>query len=576
MKRLLLVISVLAMLVLPVAATNLNFQNPGDMNSILLSPWCDSGATACGVTSLSFVESTTGGNNYYNVSGNKGAAARILVLAVNPSPSVETYAAATLVGVQSSSVASVTLLDANRNLMWRADTGGAPGAGRYEMKIVGGTATAYANGVPYSVNNTMTINPSYIGFGAAVGLTDANTYGRWDDYVYGASENKYVLGLPETNAFVVLDDVTSDGSDGLYNVTSGTQVDANYMYGTWSRGNLSTPLTNESIQLVNYQTGAVYATNYTGTAYTGTVKINIKTSLIDANAPGGWYALTIPGTSAYSNQILKRSNGASVTWDRDTYSTGDTGTVITVVADGGYWDTTTYDYKLGVMDIYGVFHGANTTVTTQTQTITHDWAETDNPGVYYAILFATKDDGTQYIFGLDYAELDSVFSLSGYVNDAQTGLTLSGANLNFTQGATIVDTTSGIDGNYSATGFATGAPLVVNATATNYVQYVYSFTPLAAKSVSMNVSLVPASPTLSGLGIGGVARDVIYGRPIQDAFVTVTNTTTAEEYIKTTSMTGWYLCDEGASCFLQTKTPYSVWGNKTGYANSTVYSAVTA
>jgi hypothetical protein len=112
-----------------------------------------------------------------------------------------------------------------------------------------------------------------------------------------------------------------------------------------------------------------------------------------------------------------------------------------------------------------------------------------------------------------------------------------------------------------------------------------TFVPLATKTIYLNISLNSTSPVYTGLGIGGIARDGIfsggvisngYGRPISGATVYLKNTTSGELYTKTTNNAGWYLCDEGASCFLTTKRPYNVWGQKLGYSNSPNYTVVAA
>jgi hypothetical protein len=291
----------------------------------------------------------------------------------------------------------------------------------------------------------------------------------------------------------------------------------------------------------------------------------------------GLYAITIPGSGAYSNQIWYKSNGASVAWSSKTYSMQDVGSIITIVAAGDYWDTSTYAYSLGVMDVYGGWHGTNTSITTQTATVSHSWdAGTDSPGVYYAVLTATsRSTGVEYIIGFDYTELSSYVNFNGWVNNAQNGTVISGANVSMTQDGTVCNTLSAADGNYTCSGFSTGATWYVNATAADFRQYTFNTTPLAAKGVALNISLEPILPVLSGLAVGGCDRDTTYGRPIKDALVTVRNTTTGLYCYKTTSFTGWYLNDE-TDCAFQSKVPYDVWAYKIGYTNSTTEKAVTA
>jgi hypothetical protein len=193
----------------------------------------------------------------------------------------------------------------------------------------------------------------------------------------------------------------------------------------------------------------------------------------------------MPGTGAYSNVIVKKSNGATVSFNSDTFSTGDTATIITYVATGGYWDTSTFDYKLS---LYGLTTGyvENYTITSQSGSFTHSWESTDTPGVYYALLYATsKATGKESILGLDWATLSSYAGYSGYVNNAQTGLPIVGAFVNTTQDGVSGNSTSGFDGNWSSGSvFSTGAILTINASASGYIPYNYSWTPLAARTVT--------------------------------------------------------------------------------------------
>jgi protocatechuate 3,4-dioxygenase beta subunit len=204
--------------------------------------------------------------------------------------------------------------------------------------------------------------------------------------------------------------------------------------------------------------------------------------------------------------------------------------------------------------------------------------------VYYAVLIRTSGSNGDWM-NFDYAELNSYISFEGYVND-QDGNHLDGANVNISQNTVISDTTTIADGNYTASpGFYSGTSTLINVTKSGYTQYYASLIPMVAKTVPLNFTLVDSTPTSTGLGIGGVARDGIltgsvitfgYGRPISDATVYLVNTSNGESYTKTTNNAGYYLCDEGASCFLTTKRPYDVWGEKARYDNSPNYTAVAA
>jgi len=255
---------------------------------------------------------------------------------------------------------------------------------------------------------------------------------------------------------------------------------------------------------------------------------------------------------------------------------------MTYPIEGAYWDgANTYRVDIISGSTGDVIHTQG--ISLQSGTDTYEFTADNPQGVYYAVVIA--NDGTNDIWmGFDYAELNPYLTFAGYVND-ENGNVLSGANVNITQNSIITDSTTIADGNYTATGFYSGASTLLNITKTGYTQYYASLIPPVAKSISLNFTLVSSTPTYTGLGIGGVARDGVlagsaisfgYGRPISGATVHLVNASNGEHYTRTTNMAGYYLCDEGASCFLATKRPYDVWGEKLKYDNSPNYTAVAA
>ncbi len=577
MKRLLLLLA-LMLVVSPVVATRLNFQNPTDATKVTAF-----GHGNTSINSLSWSETTNGGNNnviiYYPTSGYGTGATFAL-----KDPYATTYAAATYTdcwGTLYCNRNGVFLYDANKNIMWHSTDHWSPSQyDRFEVKVNSGYAYWFVNGVLNETSTYLGANPSFIAFGTQIPW-EGGAYQRWDNYVYGDTEQKCIFGLPESDddKFIILDDFVNDANDGLFNTTSNTQADATNMYSTFGCGNASIDpplvLENQTVQLVNYDTGTVYWTGYTDGKYAGTLTVPIKTNRIDVAAPDGYYGLTIPGTLQYSNLILKRSQGATVAFDRDDYAVNDVAHVNWEVQTGDYWDTSHYTYRASLNDIYGV-EKYGITLTERTGTFDYTFVSTDDPGVYHAQITATPNTGgNAFWLAVDYAELSSYVNFNGWVNNAQNQTVISGANVSMTQDGTTCNTLSAADGNYTCSGFSTGATWYVNATAMGFRQYTFNTTPLAAKGVALNISLVPDAPTITGLAIGGVDRDTTYGRPIAGATVTVRNTSAELYCYKTTSFTGWYLNDE-TDCAFQSKTPYDVWAYEIGYSNSTTEQAVTA
>jgi hypothetical protein len=186
-----------------------------------------------------------------------------------------------------------------------------------------------------------------------------------------------------------------------------------------------------------------------------------------------------------------------------------------------------------------------------------------------------------------YATFMQYSTFIGYVNDAQAGTPISRAVLTMNQSGILYTITTGAAGNYSTSGtsFVTGIPLQINTTATGYFPYNATITPISETTALLNISMVNITPTVTGRGIGGVYREGVvtygintggYGNPISSGTIRVTNTTTGESYTAVTSMTGWYLCDEGSSCYLTAQRPYIVNGQKLGYLASPNYTVVAA
>jgi len=553
MKRLLLIFA-LALIVCAASATNLNFQNPTDYTQLVFE------STSSASTAHYWAESSSGGNNYvvtmeYGDADNKNLWFHLA------SPYTSTYAAATASSNSAGGVFPyIVLQNAAGTVIYSYQTS-APVTNvqyRYEVKMVGGQAKIYRDGT-LLVTSGAIATPSFIGFGmkkdtAYVPGGGWNPTITWDDYVYGQTENLVTLGLPESDnqTFIILEDILNNANNGITFGENGTQVSSTYMYGQWSRGNLSTTpeaLENQTIQLINYFTNTVYATNYTGSAYSGTVQIDIKTLLIGANTPDGVYALYIPGSGHYSNQIWKKSNGASVTWSSKTYSTGDTGSVITVIANGGYWDPGAYEYTLVVQDVYGVAHGANTTITMQTETVTHTWADTDDQGVYYAVLYATsRSTGKQYIFGFDYTTLTANYRIEGYVNSDQTAQPIPTALLNWTQDSVRSNVTSNATGYYVTDSiFITGSTIGGNISATGHTTYWWNGTIAKSGSKFINITLAKNPHDYTGVALGGTDRESLYHRPLSAVYIRVYNTTYSEEWTMQTNSAGFYWIDEAAT-----------------------------
>jgi hypothetical protein len=577
MKRLLALL-LIAALVFPASATQQMWTNLGDDDNIVY-------ITGGSSSPESYWVRTAGLNNYVRtkaVSSNAFSGVRYYY------PYQTTYSAITYTGGggQYFSWVRCILYDANLNVLYTTVQMGPRlseyTSGRWEMKMDAGVPKFYLNGALSKTGTAISQNPTYVAWGVSVVEGGAfESTANFDDYVV-AEPSAMQMSLPEgnNNTIIILKDVINPASAGLAFGENGTIINSNYMTGgRWSRGNATigadVAQPNESIEFRYLGTDQVYATNYTGTGLYGTMAWDIKTMLIDSGAPQGLYGLYRPKTGEWGDTIMFTSTGANVQWNQDEYSVGDTGSVIYYVLAGGYWDTSLYSYKVSILDSYMNFK-QNTSLTASSGSVTYEWTEDDDEGVYHAWLIATNHDGYEYILGSDYAELVAYFGYGGTTLDCITEHPIEGANVNITQGLTgLYNGTSGYDGNYSSGPiFSTGSSVFFNVTKSGYNPYQYSFIPLSTGTVNdLNVSICPSLGTgdIGMTAIGGVIRDATIGRPIQGANVSLTNITNSQQYYKLTNVAGGYLCDAGTLCFPVADRLYLVNASKLGYNTSADY-----
>jgi hypothetical protein len=548
MKRLLLILALLVMVV-GVQGLALDFQNPSDFSAQVTCPY----------SSCSWTHSATGGNSYITVVEN----GEIL----SQTPLVMTYAAATTISGPYNWYAYPR--DGAGVSYGFSILGCAGSSQRMEFIVSGGTATVYCNGV-YSDSRAVSSNPSYVGF--AYGSLFLDT-GDIDDIIWGSTESKYIFGMPE-NGYFLMKDILNPASSGFYRVNqtvangSPTLIASTSMTSTFGKGSG----TNETVELFS-QSGGTKQNYYTGTAYAGSISWNL-TALFASDMQYGLVQSTIhdqvPNTAPYvvSDTIPYIGSGASIQFDKNSYAIGETA-ILTVVVSDSYYNTTTYSYHVVIQDIYGteVYDAPiSFSASPHTGTANYQWATTDNEGVYYGLIYAKRiSDNVELLMNYDTADLNSNLVVNGYVFDAQNATVLSGALVNVTQGTTTDSLTSAADGNYSSTSaFSANQPTTIVASKTGYETYQHVFTPLYAGSIQINLTLMPTSPTFSGVALGGIARTPPYNRTIDSATITITNANAT--YTVTTNSAGYYIKN-----YMRPNEWWNVIGSKTGFGNSSTY-----
>jgi len=524
----------------------LTFQQPEDVSA---QASCYYGNTGF----CTWTHNATGGNSYIYTTNDY-----IGVYSVTPLPM--TYSAATKTGIWM----FAQLFDSAFNVLDSPQFN--TGAGRWEMKMIGGTAHYYQNGVERGTSHSLAVNPSYMVWGGG-------SPGTVDDIIWGSTGSKYIFGMPETG-YYLMKDIINPAASGFYRVNTTnstgapTSIASTSMTSTFGKGSGD----NETVCLENYGAGC-YQNYYTGTAYAGVITWNL-TAFFESTAPYGLYDTTIrtqvPSTDPYvlSERIPYIGSGASIQFDKNSYAVGEEATLTVIISDG-YYDTATYDYSVVIQDIWGtkVYDSPITFgITPYTGHAYHTWVDTNDEGLYYGLIYATrKSDNVDILMNYDSADLNSVLVVEGYVFNAEAATVLSGATVNVTQGTTTDSLTSAADGNYSSTSaFSANQPTTIVASKTGYETYQHVFTPLYAGSIQINLTLMPTTPTFSGVALGGIARTPPYNRTIGSATITITNANAT--YTVTTNSAGYYIKN-----YMRPNEWWNVIGSKTGFGNSSTY-----
>jgi hypothetical protein len=448
---------------------------------------------------------------------------------------------------------------------------------RVEMKIIGGQPTVFFNGVQNSQSPIINTNPYY------AYSSPYFTGSCFDDIVVGGSD-PHAVGVMPSN-WTIIRDLINPSAYGLYawnpNTNAWVLMNSNYFAidaDTSSQQSVST----ETFNIVSLPSGTIVNTT---TIYNQVSPMNILTfgisdflntqTSLGTSLPDGEYQAEFSGYPGSAATFWVISNGASLGWNSQTYSVGDTGTVNYAISNS-YWLPTLYTYKIKIEDVYGNVV-QTTPISVQSGSITYTFSSSNNQGIYYAEIDATPiGGGTSQTMNHAYTTLNSYMKLYGTVYSAQSLSTISGAIISINQSGTSTNNvaTSGATGNYTVNGYLSGSSINTTVTASGYVPYTYTFIPLSTKTVNLNFTLEPIAPSFTGIGIGGVARDSTYGQPISGASILIKNITNNQSYIKTTNLAGWYLCDNGALCSLINGRLYAVNGSASGHSNSTTYNIV--
>ena len=435
--------------------------------------------------------------------------------------------------------------------------------GRYEIKRTASTGSTvlYFNGVP---TQTIITTTEPFNFGLHF---DQKTYGHTltdyvciDDVIQESQSlnGGYIVGGIPANWWVQKD-VSGLTVNGLYNNAS-TVVSTSAFNTSYGKPSADTRVINlvSSNQNV-WQTQTV-------NGYSGYSTFNL-TSFIEGSAPYGEYWLQFESEPDYNVPIWYIGAGASVSWDKAVYVTGSTAKINYNISNT-YYDTSTYSYKIAVMNLYGEYLGTNITITEASGSVSKILdSSIFTTGAYYAEIIATsKSTSSEILMNYDMMEVTEYVYLSGYVVN-QDNVALQGASVNVTQGTSTLVSVSNASGYYSSSNnWLSGSQINMTTNLSGYTSDYAVFSPLAADTITRNITLVNSTPVYSGVAIGGVVKDSQYQSTVPGASVYERiNGTSATPASTTANGAGYYIFNG-----LVNGTTYDIWSQKTGYANSTV------
>lgn len=443
------------------------------------------------------------------------------------------------------------------------------------------TPEIYIDGVYSGSGVAMITNPQSIKFF----VTGVTTKCDFDNMVY-ATSNTHTTSPPPVN-WTIVRDFLNPSATGVYALdalgTSYILKNSNAFYITADSSRLGAfhPVV-EAFRIYRADGTIVNSTAFdTSSAIRRQFAYSVNPSDGTAyffNNPsvtdGLYYAAFDNFTPLTQDYFFVTSSGGFINFDKTSYIIGDPG-IITWSISAAYYTPATHTYSYKIKDIFGNTVSTYTITSATGSNIVTFNSATYSQGVYYVYLIATsKTTGTESVLGTDGTTILDYTTFHGTVYDALTTLPLSGALVNFSQLGTVQQVTVPASAEYSLSTFVTGSRINVSVTNAGYAEYNYTFIPLRNVNVSLDFALVPLPTNSTGVGIGGVAREFTYGQLIPSASITVYNVTAGTSYVRTANIRGYYQCSAKESCTLARNREYTVFGRKTGYADSANYLVV--
>lgn len=373
-----------------------------------------------------------------------------------------------------------------------------PTNGRVTVTYTGNMIHEFLNGT--EISNASTSVPGPIGY---LQIHDSHTpaVAYIEDY---SSDSSDVVGGPPHNWFIAKD-MINPSVFGLFN-PSYAQVYSTTMHVSYGS---TTP--NQTI----YVDGCD-PVNTTG--YGGIATINISPILNTTNY--GIYNIKYGTANDYITYQAVTLVTTNIGWNKSSYALGDIAGINYSISSQ-YWDTSTYDYKIKVINYYP--NGTSTTLqtiplTASTGNVTYTTATTSSALVAALIADLKSSPNSDIWLAQATTTVVNGIYVSGHTFDGFVGLPLSGVTVTVQQSGTNYTTTSDSNGAWNISQlFNTGTIMYFWGTKTSYSPATFNYTwttpgTLANIDLSLmpNVVSVPNStPVIShnGTALGGYVED---------------------------------------------------------------------
>ena len=429
------------------------------------------------------------------------------------------------------------------------------------------------NGVDQGVGDSCSSTPAYLGVGANRGAT-----GYVEAYFDNVHNKEGIVGI-------------CDESNNVNHTI--TELTNNLISTTW--GAKTIPISGYidgeySLKVTRLVNGTIINSTIVKPAGNATAKpsgvVAYNWSVMLGEAYGAYFFNLYKDTTLIGQDFIVYKSLLDSSWiniEKDQYGIGDTMSISYFLDTP---DFTANDYYIRIYDAGGEVKEAREVFASSN---TEEFATLGYAGgMAYSLLVKDTEPATTYEDNRDLVELafdvttmlDSVF-IRGITYDAETGVPLPNVFINFTQSDSQYNTTSDANGTYEFTyqtgsgtiatnetvEFVTDVLIEANASKPTYWHENFSFTPLVAGTVIIDLYLLPDCTNLTHINytIAGMTLSYPFHQAVGTATTNIKNATTYSNSTLSSADMGYYMFDD---------LPVSTGGMYLGIDNETFNSSV--